>query len=183
MTPLLRLHDAVFARIESATPWLLPTLARLIFAGLFLIYFWKSAATKFGGLFTPTPGAYAQIFPKAMEAAGYDVSQLSALHTLVVLAGTYAEFLLPALILVGLFTRLAALGMIGFILVQSWVDITGHGLGEKDIGAWFDRDPSALILDQRVLWIFLLILMVVRGAGPISLDRIVYGFRPKSRYS
>ncbi len=178
MTALFRLHDAIFARIE-AQAWLLPTLARLVFAGVFLAYFWKSAATKFGGVLTPTPGAYAQIFPKAMEAVGYDVSQLSALHTLVALAGMYAEFLLPALIVLGLFTRLASLGMIGFVVVQSWVDITGHGLGAGDIGAWFDRDPSSLILDQRALWIFVLVVLVVRGAGPVSLDKIVHGFRPK----
>lgn len=178
MSYLFRLHDSVFSRLEAATPWLLPTLARVIFAGVFLMYFWNSAMTKVGGLFTPSLGAYAQIFPKAMEAAGYDASQMTAFHTAVVLAGTWAEFLLPGLILIGLFTRIAAIGMIGFVTVQSYVDITGHGLGAADIGSWFDNQASALIVDQRALWIFLLLVMVVRGAGPFSLDRLLKGFRP-----
>jgi putative oxidoreductase len=63
--------------------------------------------------------------------------------------------------------------MIGFIGVQSWVDVTGHNLGAADIGAWFDRLPSALILDQRAFWVFLLIVLVLRGAGPISADRLL----------
>jgi putative oxidoreductase len=74
---------------------------------------------------------------------------------------------------VGLLTRLAALGMIGFIFVQSIVDITGHGVAGADIGAWFDKASSALILDQRSFWVFALIVLVVRGAGPLSLDRVL----------
>lgn len=178
MTSILRLYDALVARIDEASPWLIPTLARIIFAGVFLMYFWKSAMTKIGsGLFSPSVGAYAQIFPKAIEAAGYNTEKLSSLHTLVVLFGTWAEFVLPALVVLGLFTRLAAIGMIGFISVQSLVDITGHGLGKADIGTWFDNQPASIILDQRALWIFLLIVLVVKGGGPLSLDRFFARFR------
>ncbi len=178
MTALTRLHDAVFNRIEAMAPWLIPTLARLVFAGVLLVYYLNSAGTKVGSsLFSPSVGAYAQIFPKAMEAVGYDVSQLSAFHTLVVLAGTWAEYILPVLIVIGLFTRLAAVGMIGFVAVQSLVDITGHNAAAQDIGAWFDGNASALILDQRAFWIFALLVLVVRGAGPISVDRVLARFR------
>lgn len=177
MTALISLHNAIFSRLESLAPFLIPTLARIIFAGALLVYYWNSALTKFGdgilGLVQPSAGAYIQIFPKAVEAAGYDVSQLSAFHTLVVLAGTYAEIILPLLIVIGLFTRLAALGMIGFVIVQSVVDITGHGLGAADIGAWFDGLPSALILDQRAFWLFLLLVLVLRGGGALSVDRLL----------
>jgi putative oxidoreductase len=89
---------------------------------------------------------------------------------LIVLAGTWAEFILPALIVVGLLTRLAALGMIGFIAVQSLTDIYGHGQGGV-LGAWFDRFPDAVIMDQRALWVLLLLVLVVKGAGPLSFDR------------
>ncbi|MCA8884465.1 MAG: DoxX family membrane protein [Rhodobacteraceae bacterium] len=179
MTTFLSLYAAAAALIDRlAGTWLMPTLARIVFAGTLLIYYWGSALTKLGdgifGFVVPSTGAYIQIFPKAVEAAGYDISQLGFLHWIVVLAGTYAEFLLPVLIAVGLFTRAAALGMAGFVVVQSYVDITGHGLGAKDIGAWFDRDPSSLILDQRAFWLFLLILLVVRGAGPLSADRFLF---------
>lgn len=177
MNALISLHNAVFSRLEASASFVMPTLARLIFAGVLFVYYWNSATTKVGdgifGLFAPDFGAYAQIFPRAIEAAGYDPSQLSFGHTLVVLAGTWAEFILPVLIVIGLFTRLAALGMIGFVIVQSWVDVFGHGLGAQDIGAWFDRFSSGLIVDQRAFWIFLLLYLVLRGGGPLSLDRLL----------
>jgi putative oxidoreductase len=108
-----------------------------------------------------------------VEAYGYDPSQVPFVPWgIVVYAGTYAEFILPVLIVLGLFTRLASLGMIGFILVQSYVDIAFHGVDDKTIGAWFDRFSDAAILDQRTLWIFLLLTLVVKGAGAISLDAL-----------
>lgn len=181
MTRIVALHDSVFGRLDRSE-WILPTLARFLFAAILLVYFWASGLTKLGdgvlGVLVPSAGAYTQIFPRAMEAVSYDTGQLTILHTLVVLAGTWAEFLLPLLILLGLMTRLAALGMIGFVVVQSLTDIYGHGVINEPatLGAWFDRAPGALILDQRALWLFLLIVLVVKGAGPLSLDRWL-GFR------
>ncbi len=158
---------------------LLPSLARIVFAGVLLMYFWNSALTKTGpgllGFLSPSVGAYAQIFPQAMEAAGFDTSQLSAMHMLIVIAGTVAEFVLPLLILAGLLTRLAALGMIGFVLVQSMTDIWGHKAGAETIGAWFDATSDSLIADQRALWMLLLAVLVMLGAGPLSLDRLLFG--------
>ena len=158
---------------------ILPTLARLVFAAVLLMYFWVSGLTKLGdgllGLVRPSTGAYAQIFPRALEAVGYDSTQLSLFQHLVVLAGTWAEFLLPALIVLGLLTRLAALGMIGFVTLQSLTDLYGHGgiAHPQTLGAWFDRIPDALILDQRAFWVFLLLVLVIKGAGPVSLDRLL----------
>lgn len=158
---------------------LLPLLARFGFAATLLVYFWASAVTKIGtgvfGFLTPSTGAYAQIFPKYFETVGYDASQLSVFHWLVVVAGTWAEFVLPLLIVLGLMTRLAALGMIGFIVVQSLTDLYGHGGIEHaaTLGAWFDRTPDAVILDQRLFWIFALSVLVVKGAGALSLDRVL----------
>ncbi|WP_101067319.1 DoxX family protein [Roseovarius salinarum] len=179
MTRLVALHDAVFAALDRAGDWLLPTLARLLFAAILLSYFWVSGLTKLGegitGLFSPAMGAYAQIFPRAMAAVGYDTGQLSALHTAVVLAGTWAEFLLPALIVAGLLTRLASVGMIGFIGVQTLTDLYGHGAIEEPetLGAWFDKAPDGVILDQRALWVFLLLVLVVKGAGSLSADALL----------
>lgn len=99
-------------------------------------YFWSSAATKFdGGPFSLSVGAYAQIFPRSFEALGYDASLLSAPYHLVALAGAWAEVMLPLLLVLGLFTRLAAVGMIGFITVQSLTDIYGHMLDAQSGGA------------------------------------------------
>jgi putative oxidoreductase len=173
MTALLSLYAGLTARLEQAD-WLLPTLARFLFAAVLMVYFLNSGLTKLGdglaGIWTPSVGAYAQIFPKVLEAAGYDADALSLFHRLVVLAGTWAEFLLPAMIVLGIFTRLAAVGMIGFVVVQSLTDIYGHGATDA-IGGWFDRFPDAVILDQRALWIFLLFVLVIKGAGPLSFDR------------
>ena len=177
MNALVSLHNSVFEQIERMQGWLIPTLARLVFAGVLVAYFWSSAMTKIGdgffGIFSPSLGAYAQIFPRAMEAISYDASQLGTFHWLVVFIGTLAEFALPVLIVLGLLTRLAAIGMIGFIVVQSLTDIYGHSADAATIGAWFDRFSDSFIMDQRAFWVFLLITLVVRGAGPLSLDRLL----------
>ena len=159
----------------------LSILARFVFAAVLLQYFWNSGATKLGdgifGIFSPSLGAYAQIFPKAMEAVGYDVSQLGIFHWAVVVAGTIAEYILPLLIVIGLLTRLAAVGMIGFIAVQSLTDLYGHGgiAHEGTLGAWFDGLPDALILDQRAFWVLCLLILVFKGAGSLSIDRGLFG--------
>ncbi|WP_380053299.1 DoxX family protein [Falsihalocynthiibacter sp. SS001] len=188
MHTLIRFYDFVVSLITSiAGTWLLPTLARFTFAATLLIYYWNSAWLKLGdgifGLFSPSVGAYAQIFPKAMEAVSYDIGQLSWFHWLVVVAGTTAEFVLPALIVLGLFTRLASIGMIGFITVQSLTDLYGHGGIEQPetLGAWFDRFPDSVILDQRLFWISILVILIIKGAGPISLDRILIGTTRQDR--
>jgi len=170
MTAVFAAYAGAARFADRQADWLLPTLARLVFAGVLFGYFWASALTKLDGPFTPAMGAYAQIFPKAFEAAGYDVGQLGLWHRLVVLAGSWAEFALPVLIVVGLFTRLAALGMAGFVVVQSLTDIYGHGAAA---GGWFDRASDALILDQRALWLLLFAALVVKGPGPISVDRLL----------
>lgn len=170
MTSVLAIYRSIAWHAARQGDWLLPTLARLVFAGVLLGYFWASAMTKLDGLFTPSTGAFAQIFPKAFEAAGYDVGQMGLWPRLVVLAGSWAEVVLPVLIVLGLATRLAALGMVGFVLVQSLTDIYGHG---AEAGAWFDRASDALILDQRAFWILLLSVLILKGPGPISADRVL----------
>ncbi|MBT8416387.1 MAG: DoxX family protein [Silicimonas sp.] len=176
---LTSIHDAVFENLERVTVPVMTTLARFLFAAILLFYYWNSGLTKLGegflGFLFPSDGAYIQIFPKAVEAAGYDISQLGTFHYLVVLAGTWAEFLLPLAIVIGLFTRLAALGMIGFVVVQTLTDLFGHGgiAHEGTLGAWFDRLPDAIVLDQRAFWVFLLLYLVFRGAGPLSVDRVL----------
>ncbi len=171
---LTGVHNSIFGAIERALDgWALGLLARFVFSSVTLLFFWNSAKTKIGdSIFSPSTGAYAQIFPKKFEAAGYDESAMSSLDTLIVLMGTYAEFLLPLLILIGLFTRLSSVAMIGFIVVMSIVDITGHGADAKTIGMMFDRIQDGVILDQRLLWLFPLIYLIVKGPGAVSVDAI-----------
>ena len=126
MTGHPTLYDRTTTELDRLGNSLVPLMARACFAAVLLMYFWVSGLTKLDGVFTPSLGAYAQIFPRAMEAAGYDASQMGALRWLIVLVGSWAELVLLALIVLGLATRLAALGMIGFVVVQSLTDIIGH---------------------------------------------------------
>ena len=172
MRTLLSFHNDLFSRVDCrGGDHALATFARFVFAAVLLRFFWASAATKLDGPFSPTIGAYAQIFPRKFEAVGYDPSMLSILDALIVLAGAYSEFALPFLIVVGLLTRLSSLAMIGFVVVMSVVDVVGHGADAETVGALFDRHSGALIADQRLLWATLLLILVFKGAGPYSLDR------------
>lgn len=165
--------------LDRAGDEILPLLARFAFAATLLGYFWASAKTKLGdgllGLFQPSLNAYAQIFPCQMEALNYDASQLGLFHWAVVMAGTWAEFILPLLIVLGLATRVSALGMVGFVFVQSLTDLYGHGgiAHAETLGAWFDRIPDAPILDQRLFWMLVFTTLILKGAGSLSLDALI----------
>ena len=166
-------HTRITGPLDRTGDWLVPTLARIVVLGVLFIYFWNSALTKFGdgilGLVRPSNGAYFQIFPKAVEAAGYDLGQLGILHWAIALAGTWAEVLLPIAIVIGLATRLAALAMIGFVIVQSYVDVTGHG---GALGMWFDAQTLDIV-DVRAFWMLAFAVLVLRGAGPVSVDALL----------
>lgn len=172
----VQLYTMVFGTIERLTNgWFLGLASRLIFAGVLFQFFWNSALTKIDGSFanmlSPTTGAYVQMLPKVMEQVSYDISQIAFFpYGLIVLLGTWGEFILPILVVVGLFTRFASLGMIVFIVVMTYVDITGHSVDAKTIGALFDGDPYSIISDDRLLWIFLLLVPMLKGPGNVSLD-------------
>jgi len=159
---------------NRVAPELLPAFARFSFAATLLVFFWRSALTKvgdgFSGLWTPSLNAYAQVLPKKFEAAGYDVSAMGVMDQLIVVAGTWGEFVLPVLIVLGLFTRLASLGMLGFLAVMTLVDITGHGVVP---GVWFDGDPKGIVADLRLYWVLALLVLLCHGGGSLSLDRFV----------
>ena len=178
MNIIYRLEEAVLGPLARAlNAGLLALLIRLTFLAVVAVFFWNSAMGKIGegitGLWTPSVGAYASIMPKAMEAVGYDPSQLGIGAKLFVIAGTYGEFLIPFLVVIGLFARASAIAMIVFILVMSYVDVTGHGVGGEAFGAYFDRIPDAKILDQRTLWIVLLVGLVAKGGGWLSVDGLL----------
>ena len=182
---LRRLYGGVFGAIENVlNGWFLGLSARLAFSSVLMMYFLNSALTKVGsgfpGSIIPTSGAYAQMLPPVAEQYGYNADKIPFFPwTIIVYAGTYAEFVLPVLILVGLFTRAASLGMIGFIAVMTFVDINFHGLDAKTIGEFFDRIQDAAVVDQRLLWCFPLLYLAVKGPGLISLDAILGGLIKK----
>ncbi|MFD1696986.1 DoxX family protein [Roseibium aestuarii] len=169
-------HKAAAEGVERLTrDWLPGLAARLVFASVLLVYFWQSGLTKLGegalGFLMPSDGAYAQILPGVMDAAGYDVTQIPFFpYGLIVLLGTWAEFVLPLLVVLGLFTRVASVGMLGFLAVMTVVDITGHHVEAETIGAFFDANPGSVIADQRLMWAFPLLILALMGPGRISLD-------------
>ncbi|ADZ69282.1 DoxX family membrane protein [Polymorphum gilvum] len=175
----VRLYVAVFGGLERLTDgWFVGLAARFVFASVLLVYFLNSALTKVGpgpfGFLEPSVGAYAQILPAMMEAVSYDTGRIAFFpYGLIVLLGTWAEFLLPVMVVAGLFTRAASLGMIGFVIVMSYVDITGHHVGAATVGALFDGNPGAMIADQRLLWAFVLLVLVLKGPGGLSLDGLL----------
>ena len=65
-------------------------------------------------------------------------------------------------------------------VVQSLTDLYGHGgiAHEGTLGAWFDRMPDALILDQRAFWVMCLLILVFNGAGVLSIDRGLFRNAP-----
>ena len=176
---LVRLHNGVFSVVDRVfAGWFNGFAARFAFASLLLLYYLNSGLTKLGdgifGFLNPTLGAYASILPSLMEEYGFESSAIPFFpwHIIVYL-GTWSEFLLPILIVVGLFSRIAAAGMIVFIIVQSYVDVAFHGLDAKFVGSMFDRLPDAIIFDQRMLWVFVLLMIVVNGPGKLSLDHLL----------
>lgn len=179
ITLLTSLHGRFFGFLERlGDSWLIGLIARFTFAAVLWGYFLSSAKTKvgdgFAGFFSIQPGAYYQIALPAVEAAGGDVDAVAFFPWgLIVFLGTYAEFILPLLIVIGLFSRIAALGMIAFIAVQTVVDITVHKVGAETIGALFDRFPDSVIADQRLLWIVPLAIIAIKGPGLLSVDALL----------
>jgi putative oxidoreductase len=147
--------------------------ARIMFVLILLPYYLNSALTKIDGVGL-SAGAFAQIMPPIAEQYLYDTTAIPFFPWhLIVWAGTLAEFVLPVLLVLGLLTRLSALGMIGFVVVQTIVDIVFHGAAA---GGLANGLPSELV-DQRLLWIIVLGILVFTGGGKLSLDRTLLGQR------
>jgi putative oxidoreductase len=139
MTRLSQLHE----RLSAAVPESL--IALLLRIGI-AVPFFLSGRTKVEGFLTLSPST------EYLFAEEYNVPLLSpdvAAHL-----ATYAEHLLPVLLVLGLLTRVSALGLIAMTLViQLFVVPTG----------W----PTHL------LWAGPLIYLLARGPGGWSLDRLL----------
>jgi len=137
-------------RLDAAMPeaCLLLT-ARLGVAAIFL----QSGRTKVDGLLTISEGTY-ELF--RTEYVLPLISPAVAAH-----AATYAEHLFPILLLFGLFTRPAALALLGMtLIIQLFV--------------YPDAWPTHLS------WAGLLLPLIARGAGKWSVDHRLGGANPPS---
>lgn len=108
--------------------------------------FFMSGRTKVEGLLTLTPSTF-DLFQTE-----YALPLISP-HLAAYLA-TYAEHLFPILLVLGLFTRLSALALLGMTTVI-------------EIFVYPDAWPTHLS------WAGLLLLLIARGAGGWSLDRLL----------
>jgi putative oxidoreductase len=169
-----QMHDGFFGTLEKITNgWFFGLFARFVFASTLYVYYLNSAKTKIGkgllGFLEITDGAYVQIAGPAFEAAGYEQSAMPLPAHIMVFMGTYGEFILPVLVIIGLFSRIGASGMIAFIFVQTYVDVSVHSVA---LGSLFNGQPGD-ILDQRLFWLVPLLYVVLKGPGAISLDNIL----------
>ncbi|SDB98000.1 putative oxidoreductase [Sphingomonas sp. YR710] len=142
MTSLANLYARAAARIDgcvSESPLLL--VVRLGVAAIFFL----SGRTKVEGLLTITPSTY-ELF--RTDYALPLVPPEIAAH-----AATYSEHFFPILLVLGLFTRPAALALLGMTTVI-------------EIFVYPDAWPTHLS------WAGLLLPLIVRGGGRWSLDRL-----------
>ncbi|MBI6619888.1 DoxX family protein [Pseudomonas corrugata] len=119
---------------------LLVLVARLAIAAIFLM----SGRTKVSGFLTVTPSTY-ELF-RTEYSLPLITPELAA-HL-----ATYSEHLFPLLLVLGLFSRLSALALLGMTLVIQ-------------VFVYPDAWPTHLS------WAGLLLLIVARGGGAVSLDR------------
>lgn len=141
---IVEFYDHAVRRLKRAVPEsALLLLARLGIAAVFF----QSGRTKVDGLLTISDGTY-ELF--RTEYALPLVDPVVAAH-----AATYSEHLFPILLVLGLFTRPAALALLGMTMVI-------------EIFVYPDAWPTHLS------WVALLLPLVVRGAGKWSLDRALW---------
>ncbi|WP_434606239.1 DoxX family protein [Pseudomonas sp. R1-7] len=119
---------------------LLVLVARLAIAAIFLM----SGRTKVSGFLTVTPSTY-ELF-RTEYSLPLITPELAA-HL-----ATYSEHLFPLLLVLGLFSRLSALALLGMTLVIQ-------------VFVYPDAWPTHLS------WAGLLLLIAARGGGAMSLDR------------
>ncbi|MGC3983179.1 MAG: DoxX family protein [Steroidobacteraceae bacterium] len=140
-------HASAMEGVATLLQRLLPDALLLLVARLGIAaVFFLSGRTKVEGLLTITDSAY------SLFETEYKLPLLSpyvAAH-----AATYAEHLLPILLVLGLLTRYAALGLFGMTLVI-------------EIFVYPDAWPTHLS------WVAILLPLVAKGGGRWSLDRLL----------
>lgn len=122
---------------------------RIALAGIF----WRSARTKVedGSFLTIKDTTFFQFSDAPFNQVPILNGELGAYVT------TYTEHLLPILLLLGLATRIGALGVLGMTLViQTFVF--------PEIAVWWQT---------HILWVAMALILIVRGGGIFSLDRLI----------
>lgn len=132
-----RIADGLYRRINDS---LLSLTARIAIAGVFLM----SGRTKVDGFMTITDSTF-ELFRSEYKLP-FIAPEIAA-HM-----ATYAEHLFPVLLIVGLFSRLSAVALLGMTIV---------------IEVFVYPDAWA----THLTWAGLLLVIIAKGAGAVSLDR------------
>lgn len=135
-----RLFLAVIALFERIPYWLVALVARLALAQVF----WSSAQTHLANWDTTL----------ALFSDQYQVPLLPP--DLAAALAVTMEVLTPPLLLLGLATRFAALGLFGMTLVI-------------EVFVYPEAWPT------HIQWAAMILLLMARGAGGLSLDRLIRG--------
>jgi putative oxidoreductase len=127
------------------TGWIGHPLLAVVCRFAIAVIFWLSGRTKVDGLLTVNDSARA-LFREEFKLPV--IPPDIAAH-----AAAYAEHLFPLLLVLGLFTRLSAAALLGMTLV---IQVFVY--------------PSAW--PTHLSWAGLLLYLIARGGGPLSLDRM-----------
>ena len=146
MQTVLTLYDRLTDRISSRLPEGIALLAtRVALAGIF----WRSGRTKV------VEGTALDISDTTYFLFEHEYTGLPLPVDLAVPLATYAEHVFPILLLFGLFTRFAALSLLGMTLVIQFFVYPD---------AWWAT---------HLLWVALAAILVSRGGGLFSLDALL----------
>ena len=148
LTPYDRLTDRLASRLPESLALLL---TRVALAGIF----WRSGRTKV------EEGSALSISDNAYFLFEYEYTGLPIPADIAAPMATYAEHLFPILLVLGLFTRFAALSLLVMTLVIQFFVYPD---------AWWTT---------HIVWVAMAAVLVSRGAGAISLDAPLASRRAK----
>jgi putative oxidoreductase len=152
-------HEAVGRILIAGAEPAFNLLVRLVLAW----DFFKSGLTRVDGWkFFTTLGVPADHWQKQIEL-------FTTIHPLPFVPGaaaallaTAAEIVLPILLVIGLFTRMPALGLLAMTAVIEFVAAqTPQGI------------ENGIANHQHILWMLLFGYLLIRGGGPLSIDGFV----------
>lgn len=146
LAPLLQRYDEATARLSGAIPEsLLLLFVRVVLGGVF----WRSGQTKV------VEGTWFTLSDSTLELFRTEYAGVPLPAELAAPMANAAEHILPAMLLLGLFTRFSALGLIGMTMV---IQIFVYP------DAWWP---------EHSLWTALALILVLHGGGLISLDALL----------
>ena len=148
LTPYDRLTDWLTSRLPESLALLL---TRVALAGIF----WRSGRTKV------EEGSALSISDNAYFLFEYEYTGLPIPADIAAPMATYAEHLFPILLVLGLFTRFAALSLLVMTLVIQFFVYPD---------AWWTT---------HIVWVAMAAVLVSRGAGAIALDAPLASRRAK----